>query len=168
PGLRLAWIVPPPHLIEPIRDTLRRNGDSACAVTALALARFIETGSLTRHLARAARTYAARRHALVDALSTRMPGIEPTGVEAGLHVAVRLPDGFDDTAVADEITRRGVRVRGLADYRASDAGPRGLLCGYARLPESRADVAAQAIADVIRERGGAAAGTWGSCTTTGS
>ncbi|WP_430335676.1 PLP-dependent aminotransferase family protein [Rhodococcus sp. ACT016] len=168
PGLRLAWIVPPAHLLEPIHRTLRLSGDSACAVTALALARFIESGALTRHLARAARTYAARRHALVDALRTRLPGMDPTGVEAGLHVAVRLPDGVDDDAVADEIARHGVTVRSLADYRVCDSGPRGLLCGYARLPESRADVAATVIANVIREQGGTAAGTSGRGTTSGS
>lgn len=168
PGLRLAWIVAPPALLEPIRAALRVSGESACAVTSAALARFIETGSLTRHLARASRTYVARRQALVEALRRHLPGIRITGVEAGLHVALRLPDGSDDIAIAAEITRRGVTVPALATYRASDDGPRGLLCGYARLPESMADAAATVIADVIRERVGDAVGTWDSCTTSGS
>ncbi|QCQ91814.1 MocR-like pyridoxine biosynthesis transcription factor PdxR [Rhodococcus sp. SGAir0479] len=168
PGLRLAWIVPPPALVQPIHAALRESGDSACAVTSAALARFVDSGALTRHLARAARTYAARRHAFVAALRRYLPDVRLTGVDAGLHVALQLPEGTDDVAVAAEIARRGVRVPPLARYRATEPGPRGLLCGYARLPESKADAAARTIADVIRERAGAAADTWGSCRTSGS
>lgn len=168
PALRLAWLVPPAALLPRVHDALAVSGETACAVTADAFARFIESGSLTRHLARAARTYAARRQAFVDALRRHHPDIGLTGIEAGLHLAVRLPDGIDDAALARAIGSRGVLVRGLDAYRAGDTGPRGLLCGYARLPESQADAAARLIADVIRERAGAAADTWGSCTTSDS
>ncbi|WP_337456117.1 MocR-like pyridoxine biosynthesis transcription factor PdxR [Prescottella sp. D32] len=168
PSLRLAWLVPPVDLLPRVHDALAASGETACAVTAEAVARFVESGSLTRHLTRSSRTYAARRQALVDALRTHLPGVQPLGVEAGLHVALRLPDGADDVAIATEITRRGVKVPALAKYRVSEAGPRGLLCGYAQLPESKASAAATTIAEVIRERAAAAADTSDSCTTSGS
>lgn len=168
PSLRLAWLVPPVALLPRVQDALAVSGETACAVTANAFASFVESGALTRHLARTSRTYAARRQAFVDALRTHLPDVEPLGVEAGLHVALRLPDGTDDAAIADEIGRRGVVVRGLAAYRANPKGPRGLLCGYARLPESRAGDAARVIATVIRERVADAAGTGDNCTTSGS
>lgn len=168
PSLRLAWLVPPAALLPRVQDALAVSGETACAVTADAFASFVESGALTRHLARTSRTYAARRQSFVDALRTHLPDVEPLGVEAGLHVALRLPDGTDDAAVADEIGRRGVVVRGLAAYRADPQGPRGLLCGYARLPESRSGEAARVIADVIRERVADAAGTGDSCRTSGS
>ncbi|QBJ95128.1 PLP-dependent aminotransferase family protein [Rhodococcus sp. ABRD24] len=168
PALRLAWLIPPVALLEPVRHALDSSGESVCAITACALADFIESGSLTRHLARAARTYAARRHAFVDALRRHLPDVELTGVDAGLHVVVRLPDFLDDAVVAAELGRRGVTVPGLSGYRTAAAVPSGLLCGYARLPETHADAAAQTIADVIRERRAAVADNSGSCTTTGS
>ncbi|MFC9514513.1 PLP-dependent aminotransferase family protein [Nocardiaceae bacterium NPDC056970] len=168
PSLRLAWLVPPAALLPRVHDALAVSGETACAVTADALARFVESGSLTRHLARTSRTYAARRQSFVEALRAHLPDVEPLGVEAGLHVALRLPDGADDGAIADEIGRRGVAVRGLASYRADPDGPRGLLCGYARLPESRADEAVRVIADVTRERVADVAGTGDSCRTSGS
>ncbi|BCN54844.1 GntR family transcriptional regulator [Prescottella equi] len=168
PSLRLAWLVPPATLLPHAHDALAVSGETACAVTADAFARFVESGAVTRHLARTSRTYAARREAFVDALRTHLPDMEPLGVEAGLHVALRLPGGIDDAAIADEIGRRGVVVRGLAAYRARPDGPRGLLCGYARLPESRADEAARVIADVTRERVADVAGTGVSCRTSGS
>ncbi|EME16096.1 MocR-like pyridoxine biosynthesis transcription factor PdxR [Rhodococcus triatomae] len=152
PALRLAWLVPPEPLLPAVHEVLAAGGESVCAITADAFAEFVESGSLTRHLARSNRTYAARRHAFVDALSFHLPDVDPLGVEAGLHVALRLPDGSDDRAIADLLEGRGVAVRALAAYRVDADGPRGLLCGYARLPESKADAAARAIADAIRER----------------
>ncbi|WP_433605709.1 PLP-dependent aminotransferase family protein [Prescottella agglutinans] len=150
PSLRLAWMVPPAPLLARVREALEISGETVSTVTADAFARFVESGSLTRHLARAARTYTARRQTFVDALHRHHPEVKLAGIEAGLHVAVRLPDGADDTEIAREIGRRGVLVRGLDAYRVGEPGPRGLLCGYARLPESQADAAARLIADVIR------------------
>ncbi|WKG02481.1 PLP-dependent aminotransferase family protein [Mycolicibacterium sp. HK-90] len=148
PALRVAWLLPPPRLRGAVADALEDSGESVCGVTALALARFFESGALTRHLARAARTYAARRSALVGALGRRCAGIRLHGVEAGLHLVVRLDDGADDTAIAATLRDRGVSVSPLSTFFAGPAAARGLVCGYARLPETQADAVAALIADV--------------------
>lgn len=149
PALRLAWLLPPPRLRGPVADALDDSGESVCGITALALARFIESGALTRHLARAARTYSARRSALVGALERRCPGVQLQGVEAGLHLVVRLDDGIDDTAITAALRDRGVAVSPLSTFFAGSPGARGLVCGYARMPETQADAVAAVIADVI-------------------
>lgn len=149
PTLRVAWLLPPPALRDAVADALERSGESVCGVTTLALARFIESGALTRHLARAARTYSARRSALVGALRRRCPGLPLEGVEAGLHMVVRLTDGSDDVAVAAALRERGVIVSPLSTYFSGVAGAQGLVCGYARLPETQADTVAELIAGVI-------------------
>lgn len=153
PALRVAWLLPPPRLHDGVVDALEASGESVCTVTALALARFIESGALTRHLARAARTYSARRSALVNALRRRCAGIRLEGVEAGLHLVVRLPDEADDFTVAATLRDRGVAVSPLSGFYAGFshvAAARGLVCGYSRLPETQADVVAEIIADAIR------------------
>ncbi|MDV8107507.1 PLP-dependent aminotransferase family protein, partial [Rhodococcus sp. IEGM 69] len=61
-----------------------------------------------------------------------------------------LPDSVDDVAVSAELQDHGVTVPSLADYRTTAGGPRGLVCGYARLPESQARGAAEAIGRVVR------------------
>lgn len=150
PSLRLAWLLPPRALREPVSEALALSGETACAVTGLAFARFIESGALTRHLARASRTYSARRAALVAALRRRGRGVRLDGVEAGLHLVLRLPDGCDDAAIAAALSRRGITVPPLSAYLADPGDPRGLVCGYARLPETQADTVAAVIADVVR------------------
>ncbi|GAB2636185.1 PLP-dependent aminotransferase family protein [Prescottella soli] len=154
PSLRLAWLLPPRHLRDPVAQALAFSGESACAVTALALARFIESGALTRHLAKASRTYSARRSALVDALRRHCAGVGLAGVEAGLHLVVRLPDGTDDSAISAALRRRGVTVPPLSSFVAGPDGPRGLVCGYACLPETRADEVAAVVADALRRHFG--------------
>lgn len=153
PTLRIAWLLPPPALRHAVVDALNASGESVCGVTSLALARFIESGAMTRHLARAARTYAARRAALVEALETHCTGAGLEGVEAGLHLVLRLPDGSDDIAIAAALRDRGVSVSPLAAYYSGSseaAGVQGLVCGYARLAETQAHPVAELIADVIR------------------
>ncbi|MGV0597047.1 MocR-like pyridoxine biosynthesis transcription factor PdxR [Mycolicibacterium porcinum] len=152
PALRVAWLLPPPRLRGAVVDALEDSGESVCAVTTLALARFIESGALTRHLARAARTYSARRSALVGALGRRCPDLRLDGVEAGLHMVVRLPDGSDDVAVAAALGDRGVIVSPLSTYFSGAAGARGLVCGYARLPETQADRVAEIVAGTLGQR----------------
>ncbi|MFC9790138.1 PLP-dependent aminotransferase family protein [Rhodococcus sp. NPDC127528] len=150
PSLRLAWILPPAALREPVAEALTLSGETVCTVTGLALARFIESGALTRHLARASRTYSARRSALVSSLRRHYGGVGLSGVEAGLHLVLRLPDGSDDAAIATDLGRRGVTLPPLSSFLADSRGPRGLVCGYARLTETQADGVAALIADVTR------------------
>ena len=69
-------------------------------MTGEAVAEFIANGSLAAHHARAARTYAARRARLVAALGRHLPGHRLSGVDAGLHLVLLLPDDVDDHEVS--------------------------------------------------------------------
>lgn len=151
PSMRLAWLAPPPHLAASVRDIIDSTAIDVCATTSGALAHFISSGALARHLARAARTYSARRTAFLAALRTQNPGLELRGIEAGLHVMIPLPDASDENAIVEALGRRGVGVRGLSSYLISQRSTRGLICGYARLPESHAAAAAQEICDVLEK-----------------
>ncbi|RZK95994.1 MAG: PLP-dependent aminotransferase family protein [Rhodococcus sp. (in: high G+C Gram-positive bacteria)] len=159
PAIRMAWVIAPPTLRTELVRALDTSGEACCSITALALAHFIDSGALARHLARASRTYAARRTAFVTALHQQLAargvdGVGIAGIEAGLHVVVTLPRAVDDAALSAELQERGVTVPGLADYRTSPSGPRGLVCGYARLPETRARGAAEVIGEVVRRHVG--------------
>lgn len=79
PSLRVAWVAPPAHLRDVLRLELEVRGLVVNEATGLALAHFIESGSLAAHHARATRTYAARRAALVDAVARHLPQRPLTG-----------------------------------------------------------------------------------------
>ncbi|AOW92933.1 GntR family transcriptional regulator [Rhodococcus sp. WMMA185] len=155
PSIRVAWVIAPPALHPHLVQTLRATGEACCSITTLALSRFIDSGALSRHIARASRTYSARRAALVTALRHHLPtigtdGVGLSGIEAGLHAVLTLPDSVDDAALSLELLAHGVRVPSLANYRTTSNGPRGLVCGYARLSESQAHAVAEVIGNTVR------------------
>ena len=142
PSLRVAWIAPP-HA--PARAAAPRAREPRGLVvneaTGTALAEFVASGSLAAHHARVTRTYAARRAALVAAASRHLPGAVLEGVEAGLHVVLRLPDDVDDLDVVTRLERLGLAASPLSAYAVSHPGARAraLLRRAARDPGRRRD-----------------------------
>jgi GntR family transcriptional regulator/MocR family aminotransferase len=150
PSLRIAWAVVPERLRAEVQQRLRGHGLAVDGVGARALAELLRTGGLSRHLARASRHYAARREALVGALARHLPHLEVVGIDAGLHVVLRLPDGVDDLAVSERAERLGVGVEPLTAY-ATEDDRSGLVIGYARLPQSQADHVVRLVAQAVHE-----------------
>ena len=106
-------------------------------------------------MARARHEYRARRDRLIEVLARELPGLEPRGVAAGVHLLLPLPDHADDEAIAAAAAEQAIRVVALSPcyLAAADQGTtpgRGLLLGYARLPVHRIDEAATALAAVVR------------------
>ena len=149
PSLRVAWVVAPSRLRDRLRVALELRGLVVNEATGAALAEFVESGAMAAHHARAARTYAARRGALVAALGRHLPGVALAGVDAGLHVVLRLPDEADDLAVTGALLRAGLAASPLSAY-CVERDLSGLVLCYAGLPESQADAAARALAAVVR------------------
>jgi GntR family transcriptional regulator / MocR family aminotransferase len=116
------------------------------SVDSRALAHFITSGHLVTHLARTARTYAARRRALIAGLRDRAPELRITGVDAGLHLVAGLPPGTDETALQRRLDDAGLAVDVLGQYATAPLGRRALVCGYALLLETQAAAAAAIIA----------------------
>ena len=103
PSLRVAWMAPPRRLRDRLRVELESRGLVVNEATGLALAEFVASGALATHHARVTRTYAARRAALVAAVTRHLPGAALEGVDAGLHVVLRLPDDVDDLDVVSRL-----------------------------------------------------------------
>ena len=149
PGLRVAWLIVPPDLRQPVRDALALTDETISAPTADALAHFIASGHLASHLARAARTYAARRRALIAGLRDRVPELRISGVDAGLHLVADLPPGPDEAAVQRRLAGAGLAVDVLGQFATEPLARQALVCGYALLPETQAGAAAAAIAGAL-------------------
>ena len=141
PGLRIAYMVVPRWAAAGIGEAIRSLYRGGQAVEQRALARFLESGQLTRHLRRMAPIYRARQQVLRSALQAHFGDTCPVlGGQAGLHLVLSLPDGPPDTAVARAAWAQGVAVRPLSAYYAGQDGANGLVLGYGiaegeRIPE---------------------------------
>lgn len=135
PALRLGWLVVPPPLRDEVVSARAHSDRFTASFIQATVTEFVQRGDLDRHLRRTRRTYLQRRDALTAALRQHLPTHRATGISAGLHVLVRLPDGIDATHLAATAAEHGILVQSLDRYRSRPARdqPSALVMGYSRL-----------------------------------
>lgn len=110
PSLRLGYLVMPPDLVDRFVAIRHAMDIFPPYLFQEVLADFIADGHFTRHIRRMRQTYAERRTTLIESLTDEFPsdfGLQIHGSEAGMHLAVTLPERFVDT----EITARAAQER---------------------------------------------------------
>jgi GntR family transcriptional regulator/MocR family aminotransferase len=135
PGVKLAWLVVPPRLLDPV---LAAMSGAPSAIDQLTLASFIASGAYDRHIRRARLAYRRRR----DMLATAMAGLglRVSGIAAGLHANLEFDHNELECLSTSRAADHGVAVSGLGEFTAEgasgDAGHAraGLIIGYARPP----------------------------------
>jgi GntR family transcriptional regulator/MocR family aminotransferase len=116
PALRLGWLVLPERLVDAVLAVKGEREAWAGVLDQLTLAAFVESGAYDKHIRRMRQRYRRRRDRLVEALATRAPHVEPTGVAAGLHAVLRLPPGTEKSALK-AAAWQGLALDGLAAFR---------------------------------------------------
>jgi GntR family transcriptional regulator / MocR family aminotransferase len=150
PALRLAWMVPPSHLIDDVENALLVTGVTPPTLDQIAMASFIEDAALERHLRSMRRRYRAKRDVLIDALGTHLPEVRISGTAAGLHLLAWLPDGTDEHATAMRARASGVGLHELHRHCLTQASwPPAFLLGFALPSESELRAATKLLAEAI-------------------
>lgn len=103
----------------------------------LTLAQFMDSGAYDRHVRAMRLRYRRRRDQLVEALAERAPDIRVSGIAAGLHAVLELPEGTE-RSVVQAAAWQGLAIEGLSRFRHRDAvvGRDGLVIGYGSPTES--------------------------------
>jgi GntR family transcriptional regulator/MocR family aminotransferase len=150
PALRLGWVACPPRLVDTVASEKRLADRGTPTLDQLGLARLIESGRFDRHLRRMRAIYIARRAALVASLAEHAPATELTGLAAGFHAVVRLPEPLDEPTVVAGARARGVGLYGMSAYRADGATrPAGLVLGFGNLTEGAIARGIATVADLL-------------------
>lgn len=151
PGLRLAWILVPSHLVAEMAVQHGVTYAVPNVIVQATYARLLRSGAIDRHLRRTRRRYRARRDCVASALGRLLPEIEIGGASAGLHLVAWLPDGADETAIAERAAARGVAIHTLhRDCAVTAPAPPGLLLGYGSIAEPAIPRAVAELADVAQ------------------
>jgi GntR family transcriptional regulator / MocR family aminotransferase len=135
PGMRLGWMLTPSWLSWALISAKAIEDAGSEIAGQLALADFIATGELERHLRRMRLRYAGRRSALVAALSREVPSWRPTPASGGLHQLVLLPSLVDEASLLSAAARHGVGIEGLSLHSYTGGSPPGLVLGHAYMAE---------------------------------
>ncbi|HEY3748599.1 MAG TPA: PLP-dependent aminotransferase family protein [Pseudonocardiaceae bacterium] len=149
PGIRLAWLVLPPDLVDEVAEAKYRADLLCGAIDQLTLAEFIWSGDYDRHIRRCRLAYRRRR----DRLITELRRTPVTGVAAGLHAVVELPDGVTEDDVTTRALDHGLALEGLSEYhRGGRRRPPALVVGYATPTDPTYTAAIARLGAVLAER----------------
>ncbi|MFI1970453.1 MocR-like pyridoxine biosynthesis transcription factor PdxR [Streptomyces cinnamoneus] len=152
PGVRLAWLVLPDHLLGDLLE-LKATGEwGLSALDQLTLAEFIEAGAYDRHVRAMRLRYRRRRDQLVSALAERAPHVRVTGIAAGLHAVLELPPGTERSTV-QAAAWQGLALEGLDRFRhpqaPAPAPGDGLIVAYGTPPDHAFPSALEALLGVL-------------------
>ncbi len=149
PALRLAWLVLPRSLTEPVRAAMSDTGSRPAILNQLALAELIDSGAYDQHIRRSRAEYRARRTHLLGALPD---SVRPHGIAAGLHLLLMLPpEGPTETEAMAACRRRAIGIEGLGTYWMTPNRPGGLIVGYAAPPKHAFKGAVQTLTEALWE-----------------
>ena len=138
PALRIGWLVAPPALAPYFLNAKALADTGTPSLEQLALADFIREGHLERHARRARTRTAARRAALLEAVSEQLgERARVLGASAGLHVLLQLPQlsARETPRLRAACRERGVGVYPATPFYAQPPAWAELLLGYAALSE---------------------------------
>ncbi|MGN6206687.1 MAG: hypothetical protein ACTHNC_17405, partial [Humibacter sp.] len=82
-----------------------------------ALAEYLDRGDSARAVRSAGARSRPRRQYLERAVAERMPAARVTGMPAGLHCLLELPDGIQESDVMRRADAVGIALEGLQTYR---------------------------------------------------
>jgi GntR family transcriptional regulator/MocR family aminotransferase len=135
-ALRLAYLIVPAHLASTFAIARLVSSLGGMRYVQATLADFLAEGHFVRHVRRMTQVYEERRKALVHLLEDGLPnrGFSIGGTNAGLHLTILAPPGFDDVAVAAELANEGVYVQALSAFCIERTDCRGFVVGYSAGP----------------------------------
>ena len=135
PGLRLAWMVLPQRLIEPVIAAKRTADYQTATLDQLTLAEFIASGHYDRHVRRSRLHYRRRRDRLVELLAVRSPEVKVAGISAGMHVLLDVPGDAED--IVARAARQGLGLASLSRYHfdPTPATRQAVIVGYGTPPD---------------------------------
>lgn len=153
PALRVGYLVLPPLL----RARIAPSGMPRLGLNPTpwpvqrALAQFITSGELERHIRRMRRQYGAKRAALTDGLASVRTVARLHGLDAGLHAYLDLCPEIPAADVIACAEARGVLVEDVRWYYHGEPDRNGLLLGYGGLDVDAITCGARILAEVIAE-----------------
>jgi len=135
PAVRLAWLVVPHRLLADVVSAKGMTDRHGSSLDELTLAELISSGGYDRHVRRSRLRYLRRRDRLISALGRALPKPRVTGVAAGLHALLNLPDGMTEAEVVAAAAARGLVLEGMGSYRPAEIDyPPSLVLGYGTPP----------------------------------
>ncbi len=150
PALRLGYVVVPPTLVDKIARALSTTGQFAPLLLQAAVAEFIESGKMARHLSRMRRLYAQRRKFFSELCKEKFASdLRLINGGAGIQIVGLLSEGKEDVAIAALAQQKGINISPLSKYYRHSKPRQGLVLGYAASDERVTKLGLQKLHEII-------------------
>jgi GntR family transcriptional regulator/MocR family aminotransferase len=148
PSLRLAWLVLPRSLVDPVIGALADGGAFVPLLDQLILADMISSRAYDRHVRRCRLEYRSRRDALVAALPQ---SLIPEGISAGLQLTLPLSAAAEAELPA-AARRHSLAIETLSmHWKNPPENPHGVIVGYGAPSKNAFNGTLQALLNVLHE-----------------
>jgi GntR family transcriptional regulator/MocR family aminotransferase len=165
PALRFGYLVVPPAYAPAFIRARTAVEAYPSAIVQPVLSAFLEEGHFAAHVRRMRTTYAHRQTALLAAGARHLDGLATLApAEAGLHLVASLKGGgpqgtpLDDREAQKRAAAAGIVTQALSNHylETPEAAypdrppPRGLMLGYAAVPEPEVEPAVARLAEAVQ------------------
>lgn len=131
PGLRIGWVRTPPAVLPSLTIAKQAADLHSSTVDQAATARWLAHVDLDAHLTQLKATYRERRDAMIAGLPAVLPEDSSFATpDGGMFLWIRLPEGYDATAILPRAIERQVAYVPGAPFYARDPDPRTLRMSF--------------------------------------
>jgi GntR family transcriptional regulator/MocR family aminotransferase len=150
PSIRIGFLILPRPLVDPFVAARSLWDGGSPLLEQAALARFMQSGDLERHIRKMRRLYRARRDAMVRALSADFGHRATIGERhGGLNMLVSLDLPLAEAAIVRLAAGCDVALRGASPYYATPPKHPTFLIGFSALPEKDIGEGVKALAEAL-------------------
>ena len=142
PSMRISYMILPKPLAELYDERFRYYQCPVSRIDQKALSLFMDQGYFVRHINRMKRIYRTKRDDMIALLESRMPSIEISGEEAGLHFIIHSP--IAEKKLVSQAKKLGLFLRGT--------GNGWIIIGYAHLDRNEMEKAVCILEQIISTR----------------
>jgi GntR family transcriptional regulator/MocR family aminotransferase len=135
PSLRIGYLVVPPDLVDRFVAVRFAMDIFPPYLYQEVLTDFMRNGHFGRHIRKMRQLYSERRTVLVDSLRAEFGDmLEVHGAEAGMHLAVTLPDGLSDREIAAKAAAERLWLWPLSPSYYGEKVRQGFILGFGSTP----------------------------------
>jgi 2-aminoadipate transaminase len=153
PGLRLGYLVAPKAISPKLLQAKQAADLHSPSFNQRMVAEVLKDGFIDRHVPTIRALYKAQCHAMLDALSAEMAGLDVqwNSPDGGMFLWVRLPQGMNAVELLPRAVDKGVAFVPGAAFYADHADPRTLRLSFVTASEEQIRTGVAALAQAIRD-----------------
>jgi GntR family transcriptional regulator / MocR family aminotransferase len=111
PSLRISYLIMPTSLQSDFEKFNTYQKSTVSRIEQQVIAKFMEEGHYTAHIAKMRTLYRAKRRCLIESITTHLgEEFEVMGDAAGLHIIIKLPERLNESTAIELAKSKGIEI----------------------------------------------------------